>query len=153
MKVVITGTTRGLGKLLAHHFVNNGDQVVELNRNDDKITPAVGCDLYINNAYGDGMQIGLFNQLYASVDKMIVMGSIAAYYPDPDMLLYSQHKRELKDRVLDVANGIENKADILLLELTGESYNDAGLVIRTISFWLENSKINRISFIPGEPNK
>ena len=152
-KVCITGTTRGIGKALADHFKKLEWEVVELNRGDTIIETAKGCDLFINNSYIDGHQIDIFNQLYASVAKMVVMGSIASDYPDPDMQKYSQHKKELKDRVLEVANGSEKKADILLLQLTGESYNDAELITRTIDFWLEYPTINSMSFKPGLPNK
>lgn len=150
-KVCITGTTRGIGKALAEHFNNKGWEVVELNRGDLKIEAGVGCDLYINNAYADGLQLDIFNQLYASVAKMVVMGSIAADYPDPEMVVYSQRKKELKERVLEVAN--IGKYNILLLELTGQSYNDTSLVIRTIEFWLDNPTITSVSFKPGEPNR
>lgn len=151
-KVCITGTTRGIGKALAEHFKKLEWEVVELNRGDEIINSSIGCDLFINNSYIDGHQIDIFNQLYASVAKMVVMGSIASDYPDPDMLDYSRHKKELKERVLEVANSSDTTADILLLQLTGDSYNDTALVIRTIDFWLENSKITGVSFIPGEPN-
>lgn len=152
-KVCITGTTRGIGQALAEHFKQLEWEVVELNRGDAIIESGIGCDLFINNAYINGHQIDIFNQLYASVAKMVVIGSIAADYPDPDMPAYSAHKRELKERVLEVANSSAKKADILLLELTGASYNDLELVIRTIDFWLANSKITSVSFVPGEPNK
>lgn len=152
-KVCITGTTRGLGKALAEHFKNKGCDVVELNRGDNKLQPAMDCDLFINNAYADGSQLYLFNQLYDSVKKMIVMGSIASDYPDLSMLEYSKHKLELKDHVLHVANSDKAKADILLLQLTGESYNDTALIIRTIEFWLDNPKITCVSFVPGEKNE
>jgi NADP-dependent 3-hydroxy acid dehydrogenase YdfG len=152
-KVCITGTTRGIGKTLAEHFKQSGWEVIELNRGDVIIESAIGCDLFINNAYIEGHQIDIFNQLYASVKKMIVMGSVAADYPNPSMPVYSQHKKELKERVLDVANTPSSKnADILLLQLTGESYNDSNLIIRTIEFWLDNPKITVISFVPGVPN-
>ena len=151
MKVCITGTTRGIGKTLAEHFKKLEWEVVELNRGDAIIESAIGCDLFINNAYINGAQIDIFNQLYASVAKMVVMGSIAADYPDPDMPVYSMHKRVLKERVLEVANS--STADILLLELTGESYNNSTLIINTIEFWLANPTINCIGFKPGEPNK
>lgn len=152
MKICITGTTRGLGKILFDYYSNNGHEVVGLNRCDEKINSAVGCDLYINNSYADGYQIDIFNELYTKVKKMVVMGSIASDYPDPDMPIYSKHKAELKNRVLEVVNNIEIKADILLLQLTGESYNTPDLIINTINFWLENSKITSISFIPGKKN-
>jgi len=152
MKVCITGTTRGIGNVLSKHFKKSGWQVIELNRGDEIIKSGVGCDLFINNAYINGHQIDIFNQLYASVAKMVVMGSIASDYPDPNMLDYSKHKKELKERVLEVANSSVNKADILLLQLTGDSYNDYNLIIRTIDFWLEYPKITCVSFIPGKPN-
>ena len=152
MKVCITGTTRGIGKVLSQHFNQQGWEVVEFNRGDEVIKRSIGCDLFINNSYFDGHQIDIFNELYSSVGKMIVMGSIASDYPDPSMLEYSQHKKELKDRVLEIANSSMIKADILLLQLTGESYNDNELIIRTIDFWLDNPKITCISFVPGIPN-
>ena len=150
-KVCITGTTRGIGRALAEHFKKSEWEVIELNRGDEIVDSAVGCDLFINNAYLNGDQIDIFNQLYASVAKMVVMGSIAADYPDPDMPVYSQHKRELKQHVMDIAN--TGKYKILLLELTGESYNDPDLIIRTIEFWLGTPKITCVSFVPGEKNE
>ena len=152
-KVCITGTTRGIGRAIAEHFMQMEWEVVELNRGDEIITSAVGCDLFINNAYINGHQVDIFNQLYSSVSKMIVIGSIASDYPDPKMPAYSQHKKELKERVMEVANSSIDKADILLLQLTGESYNDPDLVINTIKFWLDNPKITCVSFVPGEKNE
>jgi NADP-dependent 3-hydroxy acid dehydrogenase YdfG len=152
-KVCITGTTRGIGQAIAEHFKQLEWEVVELNRGDAIIESGIGCDLFINNAYINGHQIDIFNQLYASVAKMVVIGSIASDYPDPEMPAYSQHKRELKERVLEVANSSAKKADILLLQLTGESYNDPQLITRTIDFWLEYPKVNCIAFKPGTPNR
>lgn len=150
-KVCITGTTRGIGKALAEHFKQLEWEVVELNRGDEIINSSIGCDLFINNAYLHGHQIDIFNQLYASVAKMVVMGSIAARHPDPSMPDYSQYKRDLRDRVLDVAD--TGKYKILWLELTGYSYNDPELVIDTIDFWLKHPTITSVSFVPGEPNR
>lgn len=152
-KVCITGTTRGIGKSIAEHFKQLEWEVVELNRGDIIVESSIGCDLFINNSYINGHQIDIFNQLYASVAKMVVMGSIASDYPDPDMPAYSEHKRVLKERVLEVANSSGRKADILLLQLTGESYNDPVLINSTIDFWLANPTINCVAFNPGQPNK
>lgn len=152
-KVCVTGTTRGIGKSLAEHFKKLKWQVVEINRGDKIIENAIGCHLFINNAYINGHQLDIFNELYDRVSKMVVMGSIAADYPDPDMPAYSQHKKKLKDRVLEVANSSAKKADILLLQLTGESYNNNELITRTIDLWLEYPTINCIAFMPGTPNR
>lgn len=149
-KVCITGTTRGLGKALKEYFTRKGYFVVGLNRGDDIVTAAVGCDLFINNAYDGSLQLDLFNELYTRIKNIVIMGSVAADYPDDNMPEYSQHKKELKQRVLEVANTGVSK--ILLLELTGASYNDPQSIGRTIDFWLDNPTVTSISFVHGEPN-
>jgi len=146
LKIGITGTTRGLGKTLHDHFVNKGHHVIAFNRGSD-ISAAVGCDLFINNTYG--IQMSILNQLYASVSKMIIMGSIVTDFPDVEMPAYTQHKTELEERVLEL-----NKPNILLLKLSSTSYNDSQVVINAIEYWLLNPLVNVISFrATGEPNR
>ena len=149
-KVCITGTTRGLGKFLKDYFTKKGYFVLGLNRGDDIANLAVGCNLFINNAYDGELQIELINQLHTRIRNIVVMGSIASDYPDPNRPEYSQHKKELKQRVLEIAN--TGKTNMLLLELTGESYNDPETVAKVIDFWLNNPKITCVSFVHGEPN-
>ena len=96
LKVGITGTTRGLGQALHDHFVNKGCHVTAFNRESD-MSEAVGCDLFINNAYG--IQMDILNQLYASVGKMIVMGSIVTDFPDVEMPDYTQQKTKLEEQI------------------------------------------------------
>ena len=146
LKVGITGTTRGLGKALHDHFVNKGHYVIAFNRGSE-ISVAVGCDLFINNTYG--MQMELLNQLYASVGKMIIMGSIVTDFPDVEMPVYTHHKTELEERVLEL-----NRPNVLLLKLSSTSYNDSQVVINAIEYWLLNPLVNVISFrATGEPNR
>jgi hypothetical protein len=146
LKIGITGTTRGLGKTLHDHFVNNDHHVIAFNRGSD-ISAAVGCDLFINNTYG--IQMELLNQLYASVGKMIIMGSIVTDFPDAEMPAYTQYKTELEERVLEL-----NKPNILLLKLSSTSYNDSQVVINAIEYWLLNPLVNVISFrATGGPNR
>lgn len=149
-KVCITGTTRGLGKELKSYFLRKGYFVIGLNKGDNIVDLAVGCNLFINNAYGDGMQIDIFDALFPRIKNIVVMGSVAADYPDPDMPEYSQHKKELKDRVLEVAN--TSDSNILLLQLTGKSYNDPELIGRAIDFWLENPTVTSMTFVHGDQN-
>lgn len=147
MKVGITGTTRGLGKALHDHFVNKNCHVIAFNRGSDIVNNAVGCDLFINNTYG--MQLELLNQLYASVGKMIVMGSIVTDYPDIEMLDYTQQKTQLEERILEL-----NRDNILLLKLSSTAYNDSQVVINAIEYWLANPLVNVISFRAiGGPNR
>ena len=147
LKVGITGTTRGLGKALHDHFVNKGCWVIAFNRGSDIVSGAVGCDLFINNTYG--IQTDLLNQLYESVGKMVVMGSIVTDFPDPEMPEYTDHKSQLEQRVLDL-----NNPNILLLKLSSTAYNDSQIVINAIEYWLENPLVNVISFrATGAPNR
>lgn len=146
LKVGITGTTRGLGNALHEHFVNKGCHVIVLNRGSD-ISAAVGCDLLINNAYG--IQMSILNQLYASVGKMIVIGSIVTDFPDAEMPDYTHQKTKLEERVLEL-----NLPNILLLKLSSTAYNDSKVVINAIEYWLDNPLVNVISFrATGVPNR
>jgi hypothetical protein len=146
LKVGITGTTRGLGKALHDHFVNKGCWVIAFNRGSD-VSDAVGCDLFINNAYG--IQIEILNQLYTSVGKMVVIGSIVTDFPDVAMPDYTDQKTKLEERVLEL-----NRPNILLLKLSSTAYNDSQVVINAIEYWLANPLVNVISFrATGAPNR
>jgi NAD(P)-dependent dehydrogenase (short-subunit alcohol dehydrogenase family) len=150
MKCCITGHTRGIGKVFYDHFTAAGWEVVGFDRTTSLSTvveQSAGCDLFINNAYANGDQLRLFNQLYASVGKMIVCGSVASDRPDPTLPEYSKHKKDLQDRVLDVATDRNpNNADILLLKLTSSSYQDHVTVLDTVDFWLKHPTITIIGF-------
>jgi len=146
LKVGITGTTRGLGQALHDHFVNQGCDVIVFNRGSD-MSAAVGCDLFINNTYG--IQMSILNQLYASVGKMIIMGSIVTDFPDVEMPDYTAQKTKLEERVLEL-----NLPNILLLKLSSTAYNDSQVVINAVDYWLANPLVNVISFrATGEPNR
>jgi NAD(P)-dependent dehydrogenase (short-subunit alcohol dehydrogenase family) len=146
LKVCITGTTRGLGKDLHDYFVNKGYHVIAFNRESD-ISEAAGCDLLINNTYG--IQLDILNQLYASVGKMVVMGSIVTDFPDIEMLDYTAQKTKLEERVLELKS-----PNVLLLKLSSTAYNDSQVVINAIEYWLENPLVNIISFRAiGAPNR
>jgi hypothetical protein len=146
LKVGITGTTRGLGQALHDHFVSKGCHVTAFNRDSD-ISQAVGCDLLINNAYG--IQMDVLNQLYASVGKMVVMGSIVTDFPDVEMPDYTAQKTKLEERVLELKN-----PNIVLLKLSSTAYNDSQVVINAIEYWLANPLVNVISFrATGGPNR
>jgi nucleoside-diphosphate-sugar epimerase len=150
MKCCITGHTRGIGKAFYDHFTAKGWEVAGFNSSSSIsyiVDQSVGCDLFINNAYANGEQLTLFNQLYASVNKMIVCGSVASDRPDPSLPEYSLHKKELQDCVIDVATDRNtNNADILLLKLTSSSYQDHKTILDTVDFWLEHPTITVIGY-------
>jgi NADPH-dependent curcumin reductase CurA len=149
---VITGDTRGIGKVFKDFFKSKGWKVIGFNSKTglhNVIDASKGCDLFINNAYADGKQLEFLNQLYNSVGKMIVCGSVAAFYPDPKLPIYSYHKRELAHRVKELG-----KSNILMLHLSAKGYNDTDTLLKIIDLWLENSHITEITFDHnGEPNE
>jgi hypothetical protein len=149
----VTGHTKGIGQSLYNHFVSLGWQVTGYNSVtglSNVIKEAAGCDLFINNAYANGVQIDLLNQLYDSVGQMIVCGSIVTDYPDPMLLEYTKHKQELEKKVLELSP----HASILLLKLSGHAYNNPDEVIGIVDYWLANPTISVVSFKPiGEPNR
>ena len=151
MKVCITGHSRGIGLAFFQHFVDKGCEVVGFNRStglDSVVTESVGCDLFINNAYADGAQISFLEQLHGQVGKMIVCGSVAAFYPDSALPVYSQHKKQLADRVKEL-----NSSDILMLHLSAKGYNDQKALLKVIDLWLEYPHITEVAFdATGEPN-
>ncbi len=151
-KCVITGDSRGLGLAFKQHFQDKGWQVIGFNRQtgfDNVVNQSVGCDLFINNAYADGIQLSFLNQLYSSVNKMIVCGSVAAFNPDPKLPVYSNNKKILAERVRDLSN-----PNILMLHLSAKGYNDVPLVLSIVDLWLENSNISEVMFDPtGNPNE
>lgn len=151
-KCVITGDSRGIGKTFKDHLESKGWKVIGFNTTtglDDVIKTAVGCDLFINNAYADGKQIEFLNQLYSSVDKMIVCGSVAAFNPDPKLPIYSYHKKLLSERVKELA-----RPNILMLNLSARGYNNKDALLKVIDLWLEFPVITEVSFDPtGNPNE
>jgi hypothetical protein len=155
-KIFITGHTSGLGKHLYNHFKDqditgfsftDGQDIVADFR--DIIEQVRGCDLFINNTYADGIQLPLLNQLHTVVKKMIVIGSVASDFPDPEMPDYTTHKRELESRVLQLSG-----YDILLLKISSDAYNNPQVILDAIDHWLVNPSVNVISFkATQDPNR
>jgi hypothetical protein len=152
-KAIITGHTRGIGLIFSNHLISKGWEVIGFNTStglDDVVETAQGCDLFINNAYANGRQIEFLNKLHLCVGKMIVCGSVAAFYKDPQLPEYSDHKNELAVEVTKLQNkGIK----ILMLHLSSAGYNNSDALIKIIDLWLEYPHITAVSFdTTGEPN-
>ena len=153
MKVYIIGDSRGLGADLKHLFENDDYEVIGFNRTEyniehdylEIVDRIEENSIVILNAYANGTQLEILKQLYNTNNKIIVMGSIASRYADPDMPKYSSHKKELEEYFLK--NAIEkNNSDLLILNLTGKSYLNSTLIYDSIKFWLLNTDIVAISY-------
>jgi short-subunit dehydrogenase len=154
MKVYILGKSRGLGHELSQLFEKDGYQVVGFDRSNgfdiehswsDIISSIEDNSLIILNAYANGSQKQILENLVSKKSKIVVMGSIASKYPDPSMPTYSNHKMELDKYFMKVA--IEKKeSDLLMLNLTGKSYQNSKLIYESIKFWLLNTDIIEFSY-------
>ncbi len=149
MKIYILGKSRGLGKHLAESFEKDGYQVYgfdksngfDIEKDQDIIINQIEENsLIILNAYANGSQKSILEKLILSNNKIIVMGSIAATFPDPSMKEYSDNKKDLNEYFTRQA--LEKKSsDLLMLNLTGKVYNDHKLVYDSIKFWLINTDV------------
>jgi short-subunit dehydrogenase len=149
MKVYILGKSRGLGKELLTLFETDGYQVQGFDRtngfdieNDyEKIIDQIEENsLIIINAYANGSQKKILEKLINSNNKIVVMGSIASRFADPEMLEYSKHKKDLEDYFMNEAKG-QQASDLLIINLTGKTYKDSKLIYDSIKFWLLNTDI------------
>src|SRR6056300_1469386 len=150
MKVCVTGGTRGLGKTIAAFFrIKNYDVKIFDRSHNVKtiIDESIGCDIFVNNSYGDGMQLELLDTLHNKVGKMIVCGSIAADNADPRMPEYSDNKKKLQEKFYFLTQEKNKKiADMLLLKLTSSSYSNNKLIRDSIDFWLDHPEVIEFRF-------
>lgn len=155
MKCCLTGYNRGLGKIFHDYYKSIGWEVVGFNSKDSVdsiVKKSLNCDLFINNSYADGKQIEFLNQLHNFVEKMIICGSVASDFPDPLLPEYSQNKKELEKRFLEISD--HSKSQMLLLKLSSDAYNNPKIIIDTIEFWFKNPKIKVVTFVATqEPNR
>lgn len=155
MTVHVVGHSRGLGEYLYEKFklVFRNYEIRGYSRNNGynieqdiikicyQISPG---DLVILNAHANGCQIEYLKQLENIKQiKVVVMGSIAATFHDPDMMQYSEEKYNLEKYF---ESAVLDGHQWLYLKLTGESYKNYNLIWNTIQFWYNNTEITQIGF-------
>jgi NADP-dependent 3-hydroxy acid dehydrogenase YdfG len=154
MKVYVIGKSRGLGKHIADYFIKDGYDVsgfdrtngYDIEKDHAKIISQIEENsLVILNAYANGVQKKILENLINTNNKIVVMGTVAARYPDSTMVEYSQNKKELDDYFMKQA--LEKKvSDLLIINLTGKVYKDSRLIYDSIKFWLLNTDIIAFSY-------
>lgn len=145
MNFYITGSTRGLGKYLAKEFsCIEFNRPYDLSKDQEKIVNKIEDNsTVILNAHANGSQIDYVKMLKDRCN-LVICGTVAAVYQDPQMPDYSKQKYELEKYVVDVS--LKNKNPILYLRLTNSSYKDFVLISNTIKFWLENPNFTFAGF-------
>jgi len=147
MKFYITGSTRGLGNYLAEEFdCIRLDRPFDLVKEVEKVVNVIEDDsVVILNAHANQQQ---YIELLKHKCKIIVCGSIAAVYADPNMIEYSEEKNKLEKYVTHLA--LHNAYPLLYLRLTSSSYKNYKLIANSIKFWLENPDITFIGYNVNE---
>jgi len=124
MKIVITGTTSGLGKACKEYFTFH--ELVELNRPNFDLEVNLNdfvrtdFDVYINNAYSNFKQTELLYKLFeANKDrkcKIINIGSVCADRDYSRFYPYAIHKKSLADACLQLQQ-VDSVCKIIHLRL------------------------------------
>lgn len=161
MKVVITGHTTGIGKVLYDHFKSiSSYEVIGISRStgydlnvdlEKVITEATGCSLFINNAAVDNVQLKLLESLHNKVEKMIIMGSIAGEYHQLIQTDYSLHKQQLETRCKELSLVPGNCLLYLKISMLEDAVSSDMLVpfadvVQSVDFWLSNPRVTRMDF-------
>lgn len=110
MRIVITGTTSGLGKACREKFATHDVEALDrpghdLDRDLDAFVRS-DFDVYINNAYSGFKQVELLYKLFeANRDrncKIVSIGSVCADRTYDRVYPYAIHKRALADACLQL---------------------------------------------------
>jgi short-subunit dehydrogenase involved in D-alanine esterification of teichoic acids len=161
MRCLITGHTSGIGRSIYNRFKEIGFDVIgiskstgtDIEENYQKIiNDALGCDLFVNNAYHKDFQIKFLNDLSNKIPFIISLGSVAGYYHE-----YVSSKHEYctnKNHLIDLNKKLSfhsiTKLLILNVAMTENSTPDFGCSYKDITdiceFWLKNPTFHSIDF-------
>lgn len=156
MKILMTGHTKGLGKIIHDYFTSNGHEVKGISRSNGYdlkkqetvghiIATADNFDLFINNTYQFERQLELVKALQNKI-SIVSVGSIASLFSkNVEWNIYGKYKKELEDYHRK-ASSAGNK-NILLINITESTIeNNSQSIISTIEHWLENPNITLVEF-------
>lgn len=160
MKCLITGHTSGIGKMLYERFSKLGFDTAGVskssgydfeNRYDDIIKLALGCDIFLNNAYHKDFQIRFIKDLEGKIPYIITLGSAAAYlYEATKKIEYCEIKNNLL--TLNKKLSFKSKTHLLLLNvaMTENSTPDPGCLYSNITdiceLWLKDPCFHMVDF-------
>ncbi len=156
VNIVITGHTRGLGKVLYEHMLSLGHTVTGLSSSKgyhlpDKLESVIeiagSCDIFFNNVHCGTIQATLIERLYDRC-KIVTSGSMAADYrgtPYREQKLiveraHRKHKKLSNNPMLllkmgFLAYGPDSKYPIPYEQITSG-----------INYWLSNPRVSMIEF-------
>jgi len=162
MKIAITGHTSGIGKALFDYFVlyspigfsrSNGHDINHVQNREKIVNQCMDCDLFINNAYSDGVnsQLYLLQEMHSAwtgKDKLIINISsrITDFVlpPSSPEQLYQNHKKDQdtfclgkirSPQIVNLKLGMVDTPRVSMYHRNKLTDED---IVRIISFVLEN---------------
>lgn len=143
MTFYIAGSTRGLGKYLSKRFdCTSIDRPTDLLTDIDEVVELFNeGDCVILNAHANQLE---YVEKLKDKCSLVIMGSLAAVYPDQLMPDYSADKLVLEKTIQEYA--IHSKFPMLYLRLTSSSYRNYVLIGNSIQFWLDNQDVTFIGY-------
>ncbi len=156
MNIVITGHTRGLGKVLYDHMLSLGHNVTGLSSSNgyhlpDKLESVIEvaskCDVFFNNVHSNTIQATLIERLYDKC-KIVTSGSMAADYrgiPYREQKLiveqsHRKHKKLTHNSMLLLKMGFLEYGPDSMYPVPYNQITDG------INFWLNNPRVSMIEF-------
>lgn len=162
MKIAITGHTSGIGKALFNYFVSytpmgfsrsNGHNINHVEDRKKIINQSIDCDVFINNAYSDGINSQLYllqeiHSAWATKDKLIINISsrITDFVLPPSSTdrLYQTHKKDqdtfclgkiTSPQIVNLKLGMVDTPRVSMHNCNKLTDKD---IVRIVSFVLEN---------------
>lgn len=154
MNIVITGHTRGLGKVLYDHMLSLGHTVTGLSSSNgyhlpDKLESVIeiagSCDIFFNNVHSGIIQATLIERLYNKC-KIVTSGSMAAdyrgtAYREQKLIVEQAHRKHKK---------LTDNSMLLLKMGYLEYRHDTKYpvpftqIIAGVNYWLDNPRVSII---------
>jgi hypothetical protein len=160
-KCVVTGHTSGIGKAIYNRFENLGFEMIGVSRRteydieenyDTFLELARSCDIVINNAYCNDIQLRILNDLNGIVPNIITLGSIAGYYYQQATAKkqYCYNKQQLIETTKKLS--LTSSSNLLLINV-GLTENSSPTPCCTFTdiadvceFWIKMPRFNLVDF-------
>lgn len=155
MKILMTGHTTGLGKILYEHFSkehevvgvsrSTGHNLKEQSTIDYIVSEAEKYDIFINNTFQFERQLELVQALRGKT-RVVSFGSIASMFSkNVEWNIYGKFKKDLEDYHRQQSSGGAN--DILLINITEATIEKSSQsIIDTIELWFKTPVITFVEF-------
>lgn len=164
MKIVITGHTQGIGKILFDHWTKQGHNVIGISRQTGYdliegqtkvLTEICTSNLFVNNANVSNCQVPLIENSLNCVDKIISIGSALHHHKHfCGPFEYIEEKHQLFNLIKNKSIDPSVKTKLLHVGLSflpheyidEENFTSWEQIISVIDLWIENPVFWDVNF-------